>query len=71
MFDFNWGSRLRRSHIINRVNTINLTHPITARYWRLMIYDTLYPDTQAGLAEIALGVSNGKGAKHCRHWVMD
>lgn len=60
-FDFDWGSRTKRSHLANIVSTSQLPQRVSAQYWRLTVYSTLYDDsTEAGIAELALQVYNGE-----------
>ena len=60
-FDFNWGERSKRSHLANKVSSTTLPQAVSARYWRLTVYNTLYDDSiEAGIAELALQVYNGQ-----------
>ena len=60
-FDFNWGERSKRSHLANKVSSTTLPQAVSARYWRLTVYNTLYDDSiESGIAELALQVYNGQ-----------
>lgn len=60
-FDFNWGERMKRSHLANKVSITSLPQPVSSRYWRLTVYNTLYDDgIEAGISELALQVNNGE-----------